>query len=40
MYVVTVVSAEYNVGMHKWLYELKDWRDEPISGRVAETQLE
>lgn len=39
-YIVTVVSAEYNKDNHKWLYTLKDYRSQPIPGRVAETELE
>jgi len=38
-YNVTVVSAEYDKDSHKWLYTLNDYKKEPISKTVAETEL-
>ena len=38
-YDVTVVSANYDKGKHKWMYTLIDYKKEPISVPVEETKL-
>lgn len=38
-YVVTVVSAEYDKPIHKWMYTLKDWQMLPVAEKCAETEL-
>ena len=38
-YDVTIVSAQYDRDKHKWLYTLKDYKDEAIPEPVGETEL-
>lgn len=38
-YTVTVVKAEYDPVEHCWMYTLKDYKSEPMSGTYAETEL-
>lgn len=36
---VTIVSAFYDGGQHKWMYTLKDWKLDPIDAPKPEDAL-
>lgn len=38
-YDVTIISAEYDRGSHRWLYTLDDYKGERIDGTTKETDL-
>ena len=36
---VTVVSAEYNISRHSWMYTVKDHKGEEVKEKVEERRL-